>query len=372
MDFLVVGAGLFGCVISERLANDLNASVLLIDKRSHIGGNCYSEFDKETGIEVHKYGTHIFHTSSRVAFDYISRFTELNGYHHQVFSHFNGKLYRLPINLETINSFYGTTLSVEQAKRFIENEAKREKISNPSNLEEKALSLIGKPLYEAFIKEYTTKQWMTDPINLPIELISRLPIRYNYDSTYFNNAMWQGLPVCGYKILFNRIISSKNITVKLNIDFNKKQGYGFKKIIYTGPIDRLFDYQFGRLSWLSCEFKQYVFGVDDFQGTSVVNYPKIEVPFTRIHEPKHLHKERQHAKDKTVIVKEYPIVNPDNPFYPVRTVSNLKTFEKYLQLVDNCRYIIGGRLGSYKYLDMDETILEALDCYEKIKQGVSL
>ena len=234
-DYLVVGAGLFGGVIAERIANELGRKVLVIDKRSHIGGNCYSLQDEETGIEYHQYGTHIFHTSSPRAWQYITRFTEFNGYHHQVLTTYRNRVYQMPINLETINDYYNLNLSPQEAKEFIAKEIAKENYPEPKNLEEVAISSIGRPLYEAFIKGYTIKQWNKDPKELPATIISRLPIRYNYCEDYFLDSRWQGIPLEGYTKIFERLFSAENIHVELNCDFFENRcdffsGKGSQKI----------------------------------------------------------------------------------------------------------------------------------------------
>jgi len=366
-DYLIVGAGFFGSVIAERIANDLGSKVLVIDKRSHIGGNCYSEIDAETGIEVHTYGTHIFHTSSRKVWDYITKFTEFNSYHHQVLTTYKNKVYQMPINLETINSFYNLNLKPYEAKEFIKNEIKREGIVEPKNLEEKAISLIGRPLYEAFIKGYTIKQWNKDPKELPPGIITRLPVRYNYSEDYFVDARWQGIPLKGYTNVFNNLLNSPKIHVELNCDyFENRNDFDIrKKVIYTGPIDQFYDYKYGKLEWRSISLEKEIVDVNDYQGTSVMNYADLETKFTRIHEPKHLHPERKDKIQKSVIFFETAGSGDGTPFYPVATERNHELFKKYKDLSENEeKVIIGGRLGDYSYYDMDKTILAALRCYE--------
>ena len=369
-DYLIVGAGFYGCVMAERIANDMDASVLIIDKRSHMGGNCYSEIDENTGIEFHKYGTHILHTSFDDVWVYLSKFTELNGYFHQVLSTHKGKVYQMPINLETINSFYNLNMMPAEAKEFLAEQIEKENILNPMNFEEKAISLIGRPLYEAFIKGYTLKQWEQDPKNLPSEIINRLPVRYNYDESYFNNSRWQGLPIDGYTNIFKRMLENSKISLELDCDFfeHRNDFHINKKIIYTGPIDQYFDYKYGELEWRSVEFEKKVINSEDFQGTSVMNFADEEIKYTRIHEPKHLHPERVYKKDKTVIFYEKSKQCSKEPFYPIKTSSNQIILEKYKKLAKRQGSIIGGRLGDYAYYDIDKTILTALECYEqKIK-----
>lgn len=365
-DYLIVGAGLFGCCVAECIARKLGRSVIVIDRRSHIGGNCYSETDTQTGIETHKYGTHIFHTSSKEAYEYISRFTEFNGYHHQVLTKHRGKVFQMPINLETICSFYNRTMNPSDARKFIQEEANKERIENPKNLEEKAISLIGRPLYEAFIRGYTIKQWNKDPVELPAEIITRLPVRFDYKEDYFNDARWQGIPLDGYTSIFERMIDSPNITLRLNCDFfeNRNAFKVAKATIFTGPVDRLFDYRLGKLEWRSITLERHVESVGDFQGTSVMNYADADVDFTRIHEPRHLHPERTYPNDKTVIFYERSATDSDDPTYPINTPKNKDVASKYKEMASlSGNLVVGGRLGNYLYLDMDKTILAALECF---------
>ncbi len=365
-DYLVVGAGFFGGVIAERIANELGRKVLLIDKRPHIGGNCYSETDADTGIETHKYGTHIFHTSEPEAWDYLKRFTELNGYYHQVLTTYKNKVYQMPINLETINSFYNLNLKPYEAKKFIASEISKEGISRPRNLEEKAISLIGRPLYEAFIKGYTIKQWRKDPTELPAEIITRLPVRFNYQETYFVNARWQGIPLNGFTEVFEKMLASPNIKLELNCDYFEHRD-DFKvacQTIYTGPLDQFFAYRFGKLEWRTVNFKKEVKPVEDYQGTSVMNFADPEAEYTRVHEPRHLHPERSYSREKTVIFYETSGCGSNEPYYPINTENNLRLLRKYRELVKREQVIFGGRLGDYAYYDMDKTMLAALECFK--------
>lgn len=367
-DYLVVGAGLFGGVIAERIANELGRNVLVIDRRPHIGGNCYSLYDEGTGIEYHKYGTHIFHTSSAKVWHYITKFTEFNGYHHQVLTTYRNRVYQMPINLETINAFYNMSLTPQQAKEFIAREIAKENYPNPANLEEVAISSMGRPLYEAFIKGYTIKQWNKNPKELPATIISRLPIRYNYREDYFIDSRWQGIPLKGYTKIFERMYSSKNIHVELNCDyFENRDSFKVKeKVIYTGPIDRYFDYAYGNLEWRSLQFEKKDFEFEDFQGTSVMNSADISVPYTRSHEYRHLHPERDYTKEKTIVFYETSVKNDNEPYYPVNTLQNEDMLTKYKQLGKKEKaLVIGGRLGDYAYYDMDKTILAALKCFEE-------
>ncbi len=367
-DYLVVGAGFYGSVIAERIANDLGKSVLVIDQRDHTGGNCHSKIDAETGIEYHPYGTHIFHTSSQIVWDYITRFTEFNQYKHQVLTTYKNKVYQMPINLETINTYFNRNFRPSEAKEFIKQQIEQEKFTVPNNLEEKCISLIGRPLYEAFIKGYTMKQWGKDPRELPANIITRLPVRFNYDETYFNDAAWQGIPLQGYCSIFDRLLSSSKIVVRLKCDFFKHRNEfkTYEKIIYTGPIDRYFDYSCGPLEWRVIECQRAIINEEDYQGTSVMNFADSDVPYMRIHEPRHLHPERPYGKNKTIIFYETSQRSTmKEGFYPINTPHNQKIVAEYKALVQQEEnLIIGGRLGDYAYNDMDKTILAALNCYE--------
>ena len=367
-NYLVVGAGLYGSVIAERIAHDLGEEVLVIDKRDHIGGNCFSDIDPDTGIEYHVYGTHIFHTSSPEVWNYITRFTEFNGYYHQVLTVHKGRVYQMPINLETINAFYNRTFSPKEARDFITNEISAAQISTPSNLEEMAISRIGRPLYEAFVKEYTKKQWGKDPTTLPAAIVNRLPVRFNYNENYFNEARWQGIPLQGYTDIFRKLLSSPKIKILLNTDFlkHREQITVNKKVIYTGPIDAFFQYQFGPLEWRSVSFTREIVETDDFQGTSVMNYADADVPYTRVHEPRHLHPERNYAVKKTLLMYERSGSDQSDPTYPINSPHNTSTLQNYRTLTHkHPDTIIGGRLGDYAYYDMDKTILAALETYQK-------
>ncbi|MCX6272533.1 MAG: UDP-galactopyranose mutase [Bacteroidetes bacterium] len=373
VNFLVVGAGFFGSVIAERIAADLDQPVIIIDKRDHIGGNCYSEKDAHTGIEVHRYGTHIFHTSGTKVWDYIRQFTEFNNYHHQVLTTHNNKVYQMPVNLETINSFYNLNLKPYEVRDFLARETALSPPAGLSDFESVAISSLGRPLYEAFIKGYTMKQWNQDPANLPSELFTRLPFRTNYDENYFFSSH-QGIPLNGYTAVFENLLSHRNIEVRLNTDFfNIKDSLPEKvKVIYTGPVDELFGYRSGTLEWRSLLFEYEQLPYQDYQGTSVMNYSDINIPYTRIHEFKHLHPEREETYESmnTIICREYSTAGlPESLYYPVRTPKNEYILKQYLEAITNTPNLItGGRQGSYTYLDMDQTIESALDTYEtKIK-----
>ncbi len=366
-NIIIVGAGFFGVVIAERIANDLNLPVTIIDKRNHIGGNSWSEIDSETGIEFHKYGSHIFHTSNEAVWKYIYRFTDWNKYRHTVLTTYDDEVYTMPINLGSINQYYHKAMNPETAKNFILAEAEKGNITNPKNLEEKAISMIGRPLYQAFFRGYTLKQWEKDPKELPADIITRLPVRYTYNSRYFSDK-YEGIPLNGYGNIFKKMLNHKNITVKLNVDFKeyRKSLNPQSLIIYTGAIDEFFDYQLGKLEWRTLDFEIERPHCGDFQGTAVMNYADEKIPYTRIHEFKHYHPEREDKGKKTIIFKEFSRFASacDEPYYPVLTLNNSRLLENYQQLGSTQKNVVlGGRLGAYKYLDMDDTIAEALKCY---------
>jgi len=370
-DFLIVGSGFYGSVLAERIASILKKKVLVIDKRNHIGGNCYSEFDKTTNIEYHKYGTHIFHTSNKKVWDYINQFTKFNNYKHQVLTNHRNKIYQMPINLETINSFFNKNLNPVEAQKFLKQLTKKQNWK-PENFEEKAISQIGEKLYKAFIKNYTIKQWGIDPKKLPASIFNRLPIRFNYNEDYFNNSDFQGIPLNGYTQIFKNLLYSKKITTLLNCDYFKiKEKINVKySTIYTGPIDQYFNYKFGILDWRSVKFKKTIFNCDDYQGNSVINYPDLKFKHTRIHEPKHLHAERRHLDNRTLVIKEYSYQDHKNPYYPINNENNKKLISAYKKLAKKEKNVLfGGRLADYAYYDMDMTISAALKKFEKIKKN---
>ena len=371
-DLVVVGSGFFGLTVAERAAA-AGKKVLVIERRAHIGGNAYSEFEKETGIEVHRYGAHLFHTSNEVVWEYVNRFTKFTNYVHKVYTNHKGVVYPLPINLGTINQFFNAAYSPAEAKALITEQAAELGDADITNLEDKAISLIGRPLYEAFIRDYTEKQWQTSPRNLPGEIISRLPVRYNYDNRYFNDTH-EGLPVDGYTAWLERMADHLNIEVRLNTDFfdesqpiNKKAIVGTVPVVYTGPLDRYFDDAEGKLTWRTLDFEEEVVDVPDFQGTSVMNYADLDAPYTRIHEFKHFHPERDYATQKSVIMREFSrfASEEDEPYYPVNTPEDRAKVLAYRKLADaEPNVFFGGRLGTYQYLDMHMAIASALTMFE--------
>ncbi len=380
-DVLIVGAGLFGLTMAERLTNDLGKKVLLIDKRSHIGGNCASEIDSITGIECHKYGAHLFHTSISEVWDYANRFTTFTNYVHKVYTTHQGEVYPLPINLGTINQFFHAAYSPDQARTIIAQQA-ADAPASPTNLAEQGVSLIGQPLFDAFIKNYTAKQWQLPAEELPAEVIKRLPVRYNYNNNYFNDT-YEGLPTAGYNAWFQNIVAScgKNLQIRLNTDyFTDPEIQALRDAgiltVYTGPIDRFYDYQFGELKWRSVTFEKEIVNTDDYQGCPVMNYADLDQPYTRILEFKHFHPERQTGSyatgsGKTVIFREYSKAwtRDDEPYYPVNTTTDRATLAQYQKLASQEQNVVfGGRLGEYAYYDMDKTIAAALAKYQELKE----
>ncbi|MBS7805561.1 UDP-galactopyranose mutase [Rhizobiales bacterium TNE-4] len=362
-DVIVVGAGFYGATIAERAAAS-GLSVCIIDKRNHLGGNAYSSINKPTGIEVHQYGAHLFHTSNIEVWNYLNQFTKFTTYQHRVFAKYRGAIYSLPINLGTICQFFGRALSPDEARSLIAEQSSALAGRDPKNLEEKAISLIGRPLYEAFVKGYTLKQWQTEPHQLSASIIARLPVRYNFDNRYFNDT-FEGLPMDGYTKIFERMLSSDKIVIKLGVDFFevKANFQPRQRIFYTGSIDRFFNYQYGILGWRTIDFKWSIEDVTDYQGTSVVNYSDPEIPWTRIIEFRHFHPERNYRDGKTIIAKEFSRFAGENdePYYPIDTVVDKEKFLKYRALADSITNVtFGGRLGTYKYLDMHQAIAMAL------------
>ncbi len=372
-DLLVVGSGFFGLTVAERAAS-AGRKVTVIDRRPHIGGNAYSEAEPETGIEVHRYGAHLFHTSNATVWEYVNRFTSFTGYVHRVYTTHKGTVFPMPVNLGTINQFFQAAYSPDEARALVREQAGEFDVKTASNFEEKGIALVGRPLFEAFFRDYTAKQWQTDPQKLSGDIVSRLPVRYTYDNRYFNDA-WEGLPTDGYTAWLERMADHPNIEIVLGTDFfdesqplSRKATVGQLPIVYTGPVDRYFDYSEGALSWRTLDFEQEVLGIRDFQGTSVMNYPDMDVLFTRIHEFKHFHPERRevYEADKTVIMREFSRFagDDDEPYYPVNTPTDRERLLAYRERAKSEPGVhFGGRLGTYQYLDMHMAIGSALSLW---------
>ena len=357
-DYLIVGAGLFGSVFAYE-ATKKGKTCLVVDKRKHIGGNVYTENIK--GINVHKYGAHIFHTSNKMIWDYIQQFATFNRYTNSPIAIYKDEVYNLPFNMNTFNKLWGIK-TPQEAKEIIENQRKKSGIINPSNLEEQAISLVGKDIYEKLIKGYTQKQWGKSCDKLPSFIINRLPVRFTYDNNYFND-LYQGIPVGGYTQIFEKMLASSD--VRLNCDYLKHRdelNAIAKKIIYTGMIDEYFDYCYGELEYRSLRFDTEILNMDNFQGNAVVNYTDADVPYTRIIEHKHFEYGTQNS---TIITKEYPKTwkRGDEPFYPINNEKNNILYSKYLTLAKQEKNVVfGGRLGMYRYFDMHNIIERSLEC----------
>ena len=366
-DYLIVGSGLFGAVFA-REAYSRGKKVMVLEKRNHIGGNVYTE--KIEGINVHKYGAHIFHTNNRKVWDYVTNYIEFNRFTNSPIANYKGEIYSLPFNMYTFNKMWGVT-TPEEAKKIIEKQKTQIK-GEPNNLEEQAISLVGYDIYEKLVKGYTEKQWGRDCKELPSFIIKRLPVRFTYDNNYFN-ALYQGIPIGGYTKLIENLLN--DIEVRLNVDFlEEKEKYSkeAKCVVFTGPIDAYFNYCLGALEYRSVKFETEVLDASNYQGNAAVNYTDYETPWTRIIE----HKWFEFGKDemgndlpKTVISKEYSSewTLGDEPYYPVNDEKNSILYKEYKKLADvEKKVVFGGRLGEYKYYDMDQTIDAALKLAENI------
>ncbi len=357
-DYLIVGSGLYGAVCAYELKKR-GKSVLVLEKRDHIGGNIYTE--KVEGINVHRYGAHIFHTHNKAIWEYINQFAEFNNYINQPVARYKDECYNMPFNMNTFTKLWRDVFTPAEAQKRIEEERAEGYTDNPANLEEQAINLVGKTIYEKLVKGYTQKQWGRKCTELPAFIIKRLPVRFTFDNNYFNDR-YQGIPVGGYTQIIEKMLDG--IEVKLNCDFfADKENYlkMAKKVIYTGAIDRYYDYCYGALEYRSVRFETEVLDCPNYQGNAVINYTEYEVPYTRIIEHKHF--EFDSTSPKTVISREYSSTWKvgDEPYYPVNDEKNGKLYLKYKELADKeDKVIFGGRLGQYKYFDMDDVIDSAL------------
>ena len=369
-DYLIVGTGLFGATFAHEVSQQ-GRKCLVIDKRNNLGGNIYTE--NKNGINIHRYGAHIFHTSNKEVWEYIQQFAEFNRYTNSPIARYKDELYNLPFNMNTFNRLWGVATPVEALDK-INKEKEEAKISEPKNLEEQAISLVGKTIYQKLIKGYTEKQWGKDCKELPNFIIKRLPVRLIYDNNYFNNK-YQGIPVGGYTQIIEKMLNSNNIDIKLQYDFfehREELSNLANKIIFTGPIDKYYNYQFGELEYRSLKFETEKIDIDNYQGNAVVNYTDYEVPYTRIIEHKHFEygaslgkEEPVEAKNITYITKEFPDnwTKKKEAYYPINDEKNNSLYKKYKELSEkDSNVIFGGRLGQYKYYDMDKVIESALEC----------
>ena len=367
-NYLIVGSGLFGSILAYE-ANKRGKKCLVIDKREHIGGNIYTE--KIEGINVHKYGAHIFHTSNKEIWNYINQFAEFNRYTNSPIARYKDELYNMPFNMNTFNKLWGVVTPTE-AKKKIEEEKREAGIVEPKNLEEQAISLVGRTIYEKLVKGYTEKQWGQKATELPSFIIKRLPVRFIYDNNYFND-IYQGIPIGGYTSIIEKML--KGIDIKLNCDFfdNREELENIaEKIVFTGPIDKFYNYKYGELEYRSLRFETDILDEENYQGNAVVNFTEYEVPYTRIIEHKHFEfgaslgiLAEGIAKEKTIITKEYPDMwkQGKEPYYPINNDKNNNLYTKYFELSKKDKNVIfGGRLGLYKYFDMDKVIEVALKC----------
>ncbi|MCH7407962.1 UDP-galactopyranose mutase [Belliella sp. DSM 111904] len=363
MNFAIAGAGFSGAVLARELAMD-GHQVTVFESRDHLGGNCYTERDAETGVMVHRYGPHIFHTDDEKVWEYVNRFVDFMPYVNRVKATFKQNVYSLPINLHTINQFFGKAYGPKEAESHI-HELADQTIDLPQSFEEQALKFVGRELYEAFFKGYTEKQWGISPKSLPASILKRLPLRFNYNDNYFNHK-YQGIPKDGYTPIFEKLLDHQLIEIKLNTKFDQEGHTHFDHIFYTGPIDAWFGYAFGRLGYRTLDFKKEIHS-GDYQGCAVMNYSDSDVPFTRISEHKHFAPWESH--EKTIVFKEYSkACEPgDIPYYPIRLLDEKKMLHEYLVLAkkqDGVSFL--GRLGTYRYLDMDVTVKEALEASKAV------
>jgi UDP-galactopyranose mutase len=368
-DLVVVGSGLFGLTVAEQCVRRWGLRVAVVERRGHVGGNAFSEVDPATGIEVHTYGAHLFHTSNVRVWEYVNRFTSFTGYVHHVWTTVGGVVYPMPVNLGTINQFFRSAMSPDEARALIREQAGEMDGQDVRDFESKGISLVGRPLFEAFFKNYTAKQWQTDPKDLPASIVSRLPVRFTYDNRYFNDT-YEGLPTKGYTEWLSKMADDDRIDVFLDTDFfdasqplNKAAVVGQVPVVYTGAVDRYFDYDEGDLRWRTVDFEREVVDKGDFQGCPVMNYGDLDVPWTRIIEFRHFHPERDYQNERSVIFREFSRFarHDDEPYYPINTAEDRARRDVYRRRAqEEPQVLFGGRLGTYKYLDMHMAIASAL------------
>ncbi|MGH1369870.1 MAG: UDP-galactopyranose mutase [Maritimibacter sp.] len=369
MKFLIVGAGFSGAVIGRELAN-AGHDITTIDARDHIAGNCHTERDSETGVMVHVYGPHIFHTDDDEVWQYVNEFSPFKPFKNRVKTTAQGQVFSLPVNLHTINQFFGKTMRPDEAFAFITQDQADSSISDPQNFEEQALRFVGPALYEAFFKGYTEKQWGVSPTELPASILKRLPLRFNYNDDYFAHK-YQGMPEHGYTSLIAKILDHDSITIQLSTPYTAQLAEGFDHIIWSGALDGYFGFSLGRLGYRTLDFERFV-ATGDYQGCAVMNYGDRNVPFTRITEHKHFSPWETHKG--SVMYREFSrACGPDDiPYYPIRLVSEKTMLQSYVDLAQDTENVtFVGRLGTYRYLDMDVTIREALDTADRILEAVS-
>ncbi|WP_170561591.1 UDP-galactopyranose mutase [Ruegeria atlantica] len=369
MRFLMVGAGLSGAVIGRELSEQ-GHDITVVDSRDHIGGNCHTERDADTGVMVHVYGPHIFHTDDEEVWQYVNQYANFLPYKNRVKTTSQGQVYSLPVNLHTINQFFGKTMRPDEAHAFITEEQADTSITDPQSFEEQAMRFVGRDLYEAFFKGYTIKQWGCHPSELPASILKRLPVRFNYDDNYFFHK-FQGMPENGYTDMIAGILDHPGITVKLNTTFDRDMAVGFDHVFYSGPLDGYFDYELGRLGYRTLDFERFTYE-GDYQGCAVMNYGEEEVPFTRITEHKHFSPWETH--DGSVCYREFSrAAGPDDiPYYPIRQLKEKALLGEYVALAESTQNVtFVGRLGTYRYLDMDVTIRESLDTAQDVLSAIS-
>ncbi|WP_298563500.1 UDP-galactopyranose mutase [uncultured Aliiroseovarius sp.] len=369
MNILLVGAGLSGAVIGRELAED-GHQVTIVESRDHIAGNCHTERDTGTGVMVHVYGPHIFHTDDEQVWDYVNRHTTFRPFKNRVKTTAKGTVFSLPINLHTINQFFGCSMRPDEALEFITTEQADTSIEDPKTFEEQALRFVGKDLYEAFFKGYTIKQWGMQPSELPASILKRLPVRFNYDDNYFFHK-FQGMPEDGYTKMIEKILDHPSITVHLNTRFTRNQADQYDHVFYSGPLDGFFDFELGRLGYRTLDFERFTYD-GDYQGCAVMNYGEEDVPYTRITEHKHFSPWEQ--RDGSVCYREFSrACGPDDiPYYPIRQVDEKALLADYVELAKTTTGVtFVGRLGTYRYLDMDVTIREALDTADMFRRSLA-